>query len=723
MKIFNGPSKQTGRQWFEIKNQADTSKPVEVLIYDDIGETEDWWTGEKSGVGAEKFINQLKALGDERAITLGINSRGGNVWDGMAIYNYIRRRGNVDTRNDGLAASIASLILIGGRKVSAPRASQVMIHDPATIAFGGEDEMEKAKQALASSKRTLIAAYKEKTGKSDDEIAEKMKAETWFTGEDAKAFGFVDDLTESQPIFNSLDLSCFKRVPEALRNQQPSAADRSGAKKESNVMDRNEMIALLKERGIQVSDSITDVDLKAKFKEVFNSAGTQTATQTQGQRHTEAVAGASAPNAELTNRLATIEAKYEAERKTRITGAIDNAISERRIVAAQRDSWIARALKDETILTDIAAMPQQLPPEGVGTSIEITSDALTDVAKHIRTMKDSAGKSALLRKHHARFVQAWHDPRIFEIRNEGTNTIDTTLKQDVLMDQSLRAFAKVLVGLSSFSTKFENVALRGTNKIQVPYFALQSAASTAWNAANGYVGGDTATDNREVTIDKRYYQAIRFTADEIRRQPYLLLNEHMVLNGQKLAYDVWLDILSAITIANFATAAYANDVTGFDSDDLADLNKAANDAQWPMVGRSLFLNSAFDNQLKKDNALKNAFAAGGSEVVRQGIIPNVYGFDYVQNPNIPTNGQDLAGFIAFKSALLIATAPIAPLEEELRAGLTYQVLTDPDLGISMEVKSFGDPQMNRAFRIIECNYGYGPGEAAALQRIRSTAGA
>jgi hypothetical protein len=309
-------------------------------------------------------------------------------------------------------------------------------------------------------------------------------------------------------------------------------------------------------------------------------------------------------------------------------------------------------------LTDIAAMPQQLPPEGVSVGVEITSEAISDIANHAKKLT-GAVKATFIRKHEKRFAEVW---------NEGTNTIDSTLKQDVLVDGSLRAFAKVMANLSAFATKFENVPLRGSAKVQVPFFDLQTAASTDFVAANGYVAGDTTTDNREVTINKRKYQAIRFTSEELRRQPYLMLKEHFALNGEKLAYDIFLDILSAITNANYGAAALTGLASAFDSDDLADLDKVATDAQWPAVGRYIFLNSAFDNALKKDDTMKLALNFGGTEVIRDGRIPNVFGFNYVTNPNIPANGENLAGFIAFKSALLIATAPIQPAEEVLRDG-------------------------------------------------------
>jgi ATP-dependent Clp protease, protease subunit len=711
--IFNdappkNPSEVT-KPWFSIRNEADKSKPVEVLIYDTIGKEHDWWTGEESGVGAQDFINQVKAAlpDDAREIVIGINSRGGNVWDGLAIYNFLSALKNrVVTRIDGLAASIASVIALAGKEVRMPVTAQFMIHDPATVAVGGEKEMHQAVQALQSSKKTIMAAYRKKTGRADAEISAKMTDETWFSGQEAKDFGFVDTLTDAQPVFNSMDLSGFKCVPEAIRKIMNSAP-KSVAKPKEEVMNREQIIAMLKEHGIQVANDATLEQLQAELKKALTA---------KAPTPPPAPAPAPAPTA-AEARLAAMEARYESERKARITREIDNAVSERRITAQQRDSWLALATVNEEVLNQIKAIPPQLPPEGVTGPVELVSDSLYDVAKHLTKMRAGVDKTRLMRKNEDRLVAAWHDPKVFEIRNEGTNTVDASLKQDVLLDQALKAFSRVLTPLSLFSTKFQSTPLRGTNKIQVPYIALESAASTAWNAANGYVAGDTVSDNRELEINRRYYQAIRWTAEELARQPFLMLAEHMAIKGEKLAYDTWLDILSVVTIANFATAAYTGAAAAFDSDDGIDLETAATVAEWPEGGRILFLNTAFDNALKKDNAVKLALNIGGTEVLRQGKLPNLFGFTYANNSKVPANAESLAGFIAWKSAILIGSAPIPPTQEEVDAGLRYTVLTDPDTGISMESKRFGQPQMNRAFWTIEQNYGYAKGEGAALQRI------
>jgi ATP-dependent protease ClpP protease subunit len=710
--------KNSPAPWYSITNAA-ADKPAEVLIYDVIGKETDWWSGEETGVGAQDFIEEVKALGEDKEIVVGINSPGGNVWDGLAIYNFLsNRRGKVRTRNDGLAASIASVILTAGKDgVEAPATSQTMVHDPSFFAHGSMrvEDLQKGIKALEAGKRAILAAYIKKTKRTEAELSALMTAETWMTGHEAQALGLVDVITNQFPIFNSFDLSRFKRAPESLRAVANKTAVQTAGKHQqpTNSM-QDKIVALLKKHGAKVDDKATIEQLEAQLETLL--------TNKNGDASTDSSVSAKAM-ADLHNELKAIRDERDRERKARIENEVNACITENRIPANDKDFWVGQAMKDEAVLAKIKAMPQAAPAPEPGQTIDLVSADIRDVLKHVkRGVVNAAEKATLLRANHDKIVAGWHDSSLgltesYKLRNEGTNTIDTTLKQDVILDQVLKAFSYKLTPLSLFSTMYQANPLRGSNKIQVPYMALQSAASTAWNASNGYVGGDTATDNKEITIDQRYYQAIRWTAEEIARQPYLLLAEHAQMNGEKLAYDVWVNVLGVVTVANYATAAYTGAASAFDSNDVIDLETAATNAKWPETGRFLFLNTSFDNALKKDNSVKLALNIGGSEVLRQGKLPNLCGFTYGRDANVPTNSENLAGFIGFKSAIAIANAPIAPTQEEVQAGLIYQTMTDPVTGLTLMSKRFGQPQMNRAFWVVEAAWGKAPLETAALQRI------
>lgn len=172
--------------WFEIKNAAEGDGPAQVFIYEEI---DDWW-----GLSAKDFVQQLAAL-DVDAIDLHINSPGGSVFDGHAIFNALRNhKATVTTYIDGLAASIASEIALAGDKVIIAENGTMMIHDPYGMCVGGSGDMRKMADVLDKLRDTIAMAYVAKTGKDADEINAAMAEETWLVGQEAVDFGLADEV-------------------------------------------------------------------------------------------------------------------------------------------------------------------------------------------------------------------------------------------------------------------------------------------------------------------------------------------------------------------------------------------------------------------------------------------------------------------------------------------------------------------------------------------------
>ena len=162
--------------------------PATVQIFDQIGE--DWFGG--SGLSAKQFSDVLAEVGNG-PLLVEINSPGGNVWDGLSIYNQLRgRKAPVTTRVVGIAASIASIIALAGDRVEMADAALMMIHDPSGMASGTSEDMRKMADALDQHAEVLVGVYHKKTGRSAESIRAAMKAETWFTTAEALAFGLVD---------------------------------------------------------------------------------------------------------------------------------------------------------------------------------------------------------------------------------------------------------------------------------------------------------------------------------------------------------------------------------------------------------------------------------------------------------------------------------------------------------------------------------------------------
>ena len=228
--------------WFEIKNKTEDS--AEVWIYDVIGED---FLG--VGIVAKTFVKDLMAL-DVAHIALHINSPGGSVWDGQAIYNAIARHpAKVTTYVDGLAASIASVIALAGDTVIMAENALMMIHKGWARVIGNADEMRDSADVLDKIDETIAGIYERKTGKDSAEIASAMAEETWYTASEAVDFGLADQVEEglqaAAMVIPESIKARYKHVPEDIDppaqpvvETVPSGADEaSGGAPQSKVYD------------------------------------------------------------------------------------------------------------------------------------------------------------------------------------------------------------------------------------------------------------------------------------------------------------------------------------------------------------------------------------------------------------------------------------------------------------------------------------------------------
>lgn len=172
-----------------IKVVARANKTAEILIHESIGE--DWFG---SGLTSKRFARELKDLGDVDQIHVRINSPGGSVTDGVAIYNTLKAHGaRVDVTVEGMAASIASIIAMAGDKIVIGQGALMMIHSPWTFAVGSSEDMRETADVLDKFEAALIDIYESRSGQPRDSISAMLKAETWMNGEEAVRLGFADE--------------------------------------------------------------------------------------------------------------------------------------------------------------------------------------------------------------------------------------------------------------------------------------------------------------------------------------------------------------------------------------------------------------------------------------------------------------------------------------------------------------------------------------------------
>lgn len=194
--------------WYKIRNAVGEDGPAEVFVYDEIG----FW-----GVTAEDMIRDLKEI-TAPEITLRINSPGGGIFEGIAIMNVLRAHpANVTTHVDSLAASIASVIAMAGDKIVMQPFSQMMIHDGSGLVVGNAADMREMATLLDRQSDNIAAVYADRTGGTAAEFRKLMRAETWFTAEEAVEAGLADEVAPTRrqsgddgpDMSNTWDLSIF----------------------------------------------------------------------------------------------------------------------------------------------------------------------------------------------------------------------------------------------------------------------------------------------------------------------------------------------------------------------------------------------------------------------------------------------------------------------------------------------------------------------------------
>jgi len=200
------------KRWYEFRAQA---KGAEIVIYDEIG---------AFGIPARVFLGELKALGPVAELTVRINSPGGSVFDGVAIYNALKRHdAAITVWIDGIAASIASMIAMAGDEVVMPENAMLVLHDPSGLVAGTAADMRAMAEALDRMKAGMVAAYHDKSGRDDAEIEALMAAETWLSAEEAVALGLADRVEQPVRMAAHFDLSRFRNPPPRLAALAASA--------------------------------------------------------------------------------------------------------------------------------------------------------------------------------------------------------------------------------------------------------------------------------------------------------------------------------------------------------------------------------------------------------------------------------------------------------------------------------------------------------------------
>lgn len=192
-----------------------------IYIYGPIGAT--MWSDD--GVTAGRFRQDLAALGTVNKIDVRINSEGGDVFEGQAIYTLlVQHKATVNVFIDGLAASAASFIAMAGNTINIAEGAMIMIHNAAAFCCGGADDMRRMADLLETVNGAIQSIYAARTNNSIADLKAWMDAETWMAGPDAVARGFADKIVPNLAVAASVrDPGRYRNLPVALRPNRAAA--------------------------------------------------------------------------------------------------------------------------------------------------------------------------------------------------------------------------------------------------------------------------------------------------------------------------------------------------------------------------------------------------------------------------------------------------------------------------------------------------------------------
>lgn len=221
---------RAGADWCEFRNVEATDESAEILIYDAIG---------LFGTDPKRFVEQLRELRG-RNLHLRLNSPGGSVFDGAAIYNALRQHeGFVQVDIDGLAASMAGIIAMAGHRVRMNQNAFFMAHNASGCVLGDYRAMRHEADLLEKINRSLAKTLSIRSGKDHAEIIAMMDRETWFDADEAKAIGFADEiLHENGASIRHHELGHFRNVPAKLIERRRLQFRRARLAREADMRER-----------------------------------------------------------------------------------------------------------------------------------------------------------------------------------------------------------------------------------------------------------------------------------------------------------------------------------------------------------------------------------------------------------------------------------------------------------------------------------------------------
>lgn len=297
------------------------------------------------------------------------------------------------------------------------------------------------------------------------------------------------------------------------------------------------------------------------------------------------------------------------------------------------------------------------------------------------------------------------------------NTIDSGLNGVIVSQRILDTFMAYFAPMRAFSTDFSPNPASQYDYVNVPVFSASTAATTKAIASAYTIQDQTLT---KVQVQLATHAYVSWYVDDVERakSSALALQNFYNQKAYALAKYIFQAILAEVTLANFGAAAYSGPGATFTADDVITIKDACDTASLPMAQRSLVLDSTFYNGLMRDNSIKAAYAYGGTEAIRSGVIPSLFGFTCYESTLIPANAEGLKGFACTPDAIAIAMRYLVP-DDSGSVFIAKAPITHAETGLTLGYKEWYDPNYAQRRAVLECLYGFETCQATALKRITS----
>ena len=638
--------------WLSYQPRASVHEPAVLQIFDQIGE--DWFGG--SGVSAKAFSQAMQDVGPG-PLVVEINSPGGNVWDGLAIYNMLRgRQAPVTTRVVGIAASIASIIALAGDTVEIADASLFMIHDPSGMVAGTSEDMRKMANALDQHAEILAGIYVKRTGKTSAQIRAAMSAETWFTAQEAIQFGLADKSTEQLAM-----AACWhpravtKTAPETVRNnlrrgleQYAQGLAGEGLEKET-VLEAEALVAGEAPNEAKIQKANAWWGRNARFLEAEVNTPADVAAN---------LWGGAAGRDWFQALYAQLEIEEGETTDNTLSTGSTNAADDGATTAPTSQQTPHNMTDSNPVVAAASSAPTALDIDAIvakAVAAAISAKAITaaPAPEPVAPVRIENLGNALLEKH--RGFQAGNDRRKFLVANhsellrqsaihapQNTNTFASGLVVDYLADAVITVAATRLALVSAFSRNVGLDNLRPRASVQVKKYTTGTAAQT--NPTSWETNNDSTLAATAVTVNQI---SKNFTVTQQELNQGFMLSDLAAGSADLFAYGI-SDVLTALMVSgNYGTAVTIGTAANFDTSDLPAILATAKNYR----SKNLILDGGHIARLQF-SAATSTFPDSRLEMLANGR----FGFDVIAENNRWTSAEaNTAGFVCGPDAIAIAS--------------------------------------------------------------------